>query len=118
MIIFCLPVSLGFNRPLSLSHYPSPIQAISLLPTMFSKASPRGRLTLYHTILTFNNIEKEEFRKTLLEKEKMLVTSIFSFSQNVFYPSLNKFQFFHSHFFSSANAFNLDQFKVLSFGKE
>ena len=31
--------------------------------------------------------------KTLWKKEKMLVTSIFSFSHNVFYPFKNKFQF-------------------------
>ena len=48
----------------------------------------------------------------------MLVTSIFSFSQNVFYPSQNKFHFSVTFFFSSANAFNLDQSKILSFGKE
>ena len=38
------------------------------------------------TILTLNDPEEEDFRKTLWEKEKMLVTSIFSFSHNVFYP--------------------------------
>ena len=42
--------------------------------------------TLYHTIPTFNNLEKDVL-KTLWEKEKMLVTSIFSLSCNVFYPS-------------------------------
>ena len=41
-------------------------------------------LTLYHTTATFNNPEKEALIKTLWEKEKMLVTSIFSFSHNVF----------------------------------
>ena len=35
-------------------------------------------LTLSYTILTFNDPEKEALLKTLLEKEKMLVTSIFS----------------------------------------
>ena len=45
---------------------------------------------------------------TLWEKEKMLVTSIFSFSHNVFYPSKNKVQFNFSVtcILSSANAFN------------
>ena len=37
-------------------------------------------LTLYHTFLTFNGPEEGRFLKTFLEKEKMLVTSIFSFS--------------------------------------
>ena len=45
-------------------------------------------LNLYHKIPTFNNPEKENL-KTLWEKEKMLVTSIFSFSHNVFYPILD-----------------------------
>ena len=50
-----------------------------------------GGLTLYHTFKTFNDPEKEAFLKTLWEKEKMLVTSIFSFSHNVFYPSQKEF---------------------------
>ena len=37
--------------------------------------------------------------KTLKEKEKMLVTSIFSFSNNVFYPSQYKFQLFSHIYF-------------------
>ena len=37
--------------------------------------------------------------KTFWEKEKMLVTSIFSFSQSVFYPSQNQFQILsHTYF--------------------
>ena len=35
--------------------------------------------------------------KTFRENEKMLVTSIFSFSQNVFYLTQNKFQLFLAH---------------------
>ena len=58
------------------------------------------------------------FLKTLWEKEKMLVTSIFSFSHNVFLPFPKTNSIFHSHFLSSANALNLDQSKILSFGKE
>ena len=48
----------------------------------------------------------------------MLVTSIFSFSKNVFYHSQNKFQFLCCIFLSSANALNLDKSKILSFGKD
>ena len=59
---------------------------------------------------------KEAFLKTLLEKEKMLVTSIFSFSHNVFYHSPTKFQFSVTFNLSSANAFNLDKAKILSSG--
>ena len=48
----------------------------------------------------------------------MLVTSIFSFSHDVFDPSLNKIQFLSHIIFLSANAFNLDRSKNLLFGKE
>ena len=48
--------------------------------------------------------------KTLWEKEKMLVASIFSFSHNVFNPIKDK----NHHF----KYLNLDQYKILSFGKE
>ena len=44
------------------------------------------RLSRYHTIPTFNDPQERGLLKTLLKKEKMLVTSIFSFSHNVFYP--------------------------------
>ena len=45
------------------------------------------------TITTFNDPGNEAFLSTLWEKEKMLVTRIFSFFHNVFYPFQNKFQF-------------------------
>ena len=48
----------------------------------------------------------------------MLVTSIFSFSYNVFYPCRTNFRFSVTFILSSASAFNLDQSKNLSFGKE
>ena len=54
--------------------------------------------------------------KTLWEKEKMLVTSIFAFFHNVFYPSQIKFSV--TFVLSSANAFNIDKPKILSFGNE
>ena len=57
--------------------------------------------------------------KTLREKEKMLVTSIFSFSHNVFDPIKHKEVIILANFILlSANASNLDQSGVLSFGKE
>ena len=43
-------------------------------------------LTLYRTILTFSNPYKKGLLKTLWEKEKMLVNSIFFFSHSVFFP--------------------------------
>ena len=49
--------------------------------------------------------------KTLWEKKKMLVTSIFFFSHNVFYPVKVTFNL------SSANAYSLGKLKILSSGK-
>ena len=42
----------------------------------------------------FSHLWKRKLLKTLWEKEKILITSIFSFSHNVFYPSKHKFQLF------------------------
>ena len=53
------------------------------------------------------------------EKEKMLVTSIFSFSHDVFYSiKKRKIVILATFYLASANAFNLDTSKILSFGKE
>ena len=52
----------------------------------------RKHLTQYHTISIFLPKEKG-ILKTLWEKEKMLVTSIFSFSHSVFYPIREKSPF-------------------------
>ena len=73
-----------------------------------------GSLTLYHTNPIFND---PRLLKTFWEKEKMLVTSIFSFSHNVFY-SYHKTNFNISFILVFANTFNLDFSKILSFGKE
>ena len=43
-------------------------------------------LAHYHTVPTFNNRCERGLLKRFYEKEKMLVTSIFSFSRNVFNP--------------------------------
>ena len=48
----------------------------------------------------------------------MLVTSISLFSKNVNYHYQNKFQFLATVFLSSKSALNLDECKILSFGKE
>ena len=47
------------------------------------------------------------------ETEKMLVTNIFSFSHNVFYPLRDKFYHFPPYLiFCLQNAFNLDHFET------
>ena len=48
----------------------------------------------------------------------MLVTSIFSFSHSVFYLSQTNFRLFIYIILLSANAFSLDQSKILLFGKQ
>ena len=55
--------------------------------------------------------------KTLWEKEKMLVTSIFSFPTMFSTIPKTSFDILFKSFLSSANAFNLDLSKILSFGK-
>ena len=52
---------------------------------------------IYNTIQAFNHPGKVSLMKTLWEKKKMLVTSIFSFSHNDFNPTRGKFQNFDSH---------------------
>ena len=56
---------------------------------------------LYHTMSTFDGPEKDRLLKTLWEKEKMLVTSIFFFSHNVFYASQDKFQLLRNIYFAN-----------------
>ena len=62
----------------------------------------------------FNNSEDEAFRKTLWEKEKMLATSIFPFSHNLFlsYEKTNP-NFWVTIILLSENAFTLHKFNVL-----
>ena len=59
--------------------------------------------------------------KTLWEKEKLLVTSNFSFSSSVFYPlgglsAINKF--FSNLKLASANSSSLEESKIYRFGKD
>ena len=74
------------------------------------------QLTLYHTIPTFNDPETEGFENVVGKKMKMLVFSPFpTMFSTLPKPNLNiSFTFI----LSSANAFNLDQSKILSFGIE
>ena len=59
---------------------------------------------------------KEAFPKLFWEKEKMLVTSIFFFSKNVFYSIKDRNDHYVTFILSSANAFNLDKVRFLSSG--
>ena len=62
-------------------------------------------LILYHTITTFNDPTQKPLENIVAKGE------------NVFYHSQNKCQVFSNLILSSANAFNLNQSKILSFGK-
>ena len=74
-------------------------------------------LTLYHTIANFINSVKENLLKILWEKEKMIMTSIFSFAHNVL--TLPKTNSFISVTFKlpSANVLKLVKLEVLLFTK-
>ena len=74
-------------------------EAVTML---FTPQPPFHSLTPYHTTTSFKTLpittqsrvlttlQKKAF-ENIVGKEKMLVTSIFSFFHNVFYPSQNKF---------------------------
>ena len=66
------------------------------------------RLSRYHTILTFNDPQERGLLKTLLKKEKMLITSIFSFSHNVFYPIKDRNLHFSYNYFVICKCVQLD----------
>ena len=75
-------------------------------------------LTLYLTIQTFNDPILEGFGKPMRKGEKAGNQRFLLFPP-CFLAFLKQISIFQSHFiFSSGNAFNLDQFKILSFGKE
>ena len=71
--------------------------------------------TLYHTIPTFKESKKTErererdLLKTFWEKDKMLVTSIFSFSLNIFFHSQNKLTVFSHNYFVVCKCFQFVQ---------
>ena len=73
---------------------------------------------LLHLVTQLGSLYKINLLKTLWKKEKMLVTSIFSFSHNVFFfiqhnnPKLSYITYV------ACNYFHLVQSKILSLGKE
>ena len=62
--------------------------------------------------------EEESFENIVGKGKKMLVTSIFSFSQNIFNPSKTEIFTLVTPFLSSAHASNLAESQILSFGKD
>ena len=75
-------------------------------------------LTLYHTILTFNDPEKEGFCKHCGKRRKCWLPAFSPFPAII--STLTKTEIFilATLNLSSANALNLDHSKILSFGKE
>ena len=71
-------------------------------------------LTVYHTISTVNSLEKKKAFENIVGKRRKC---IFSFSPQCFLPFPPKNSISQTYL-SSANAFNLDQSKIFSFGKE
>ena len=78
-------------------------------------------LTLYHTIPTFNDPEeKKKPSKKIVEKGENAGNKHFLLFPQCFqpYPSKNKNHHFSYFILSSANAFNLEQSRMLLYGKE
>ena len=109
---FSLQVIFSFSRSVSKTL---------LLKWCETRAPFVGRgLTHYHTMPHFDALKIYSFEKTLCEQEKLLVTSNFSFSHNIFSPIWHLcFLFlFWMHFqMTSAICFNLDQSRTLTSGK-
>ena len=76
-------------------------------------------VTFYHTIPTFNTSEKESFSKTIVEKGEIAGNQHFLLFPQCFllFPA-QILNFKVRIIFSSANASNLDESNILSFGKE
>ena len=80
------------------------------------------QIVFNQTLTSCHDIHSErKLFKTMQEKVKMLLTTIFSFSYYVFLPFQNKFPILSHIFFPTVNAMNLNNFaflSMLSFGKE
>ena len=76
------------------------------------------RLTLSQTSPGFLRVCNTGLLKTLWEKEKLLVTSNFSFSHSVFYPFGELSAIFNKFEIVVSKLFEFGRFKNLSFGKE
>ena len=85
---------------------------------VFKRPLIEGRLTHHHTIPTFDTPEKEALRKHGGKRRKSWLPA-FSFFSTMF-STLHKtnFKFSVTLILSSANIFDLDKPKILSFGNE
>ena len=78
----------------------------------------RTTLTLYHTILSFNDPEKEDFWKHCGKRRKCWSSAFSPFPTMFSTRPKTNFSFWVTFILLSANAFNLGQSINLSFGKE
>ena len=75
-------------------------------------------LTLCHTMPTFNNHENEAFKKLCRKMGKCWLPEFSPFPTMLYTLPTTKFNFLVTFILSSANASDLDQSEMLSFGKE
>ena len=75
-------------------------------------------LSLYHRITTLSDLEKEAFWKHCGKRRKCWSPAFSPFPTMFSTLPKSNFNFWVTFILSSANAFNLDQSKNLSFGKE
>ena len=68
------------------------------------------RLTFYHTIPTFNNLEKEAFGKHCGKRQKCCISPFPTMFSTLPFTNFNSS---HTLSLSSANALNLDKYKIL-----
>ena len=95
---------------------PLSLAGLQIREKQMSQAISEWDLTLYHTVPTFNNTEKKKASENIAEKQKMLVTCIFSFSHNVFFPE-TEIIILATFNLLSAKALDMVKSKKLSFGK-
>ena len=100
----------------SVYHLSSP------LPTELQNCKKCGLLQNIDCLFTIQSrlltTLKQRAFENIGEKQKMLQTSIFSFFHDVFYLSQINLNISFTFILLSANAFNMDQSKTLSFGED
>ena len=74
-------------------------------------------LSLYLTISTVKDNEKEDFGKHCWKRRKCWIPAFFSFSNDALYPSTDN-TVHVAYSFWSENAFNFNKSRILQYGKE
>ena len=121
-IIHAQPLSIGTLVFTSILQFYSQTTEIQLSWVQFKcppygmhvdySRGPENRYSTLNTITT--TLKQESFMKTFWENKKMLVTSIFCFSNNVFYHSRHSFQFSSSTSSVKWNKSNILSIRVYS----